>query len=65
MQIVGVLLSVLIYIVFGLIYNGVCYECEGLTNPYWVMETSLSDPVQYLILIITGVLILLPRYGMV
>ena len=30
MQIVGVLLSVMIYVVFGLIYNGVCYECEGL-----------------------------------
>lgn len=61
MQIVGVLLSVLIYIVFGLIYNGVCYECEGLTNPYWVMQNSLTDPAQWLILLLTAVLVLTPR----
>merc|ERR1719445_1919715 len=61
MQIVGVILSVMIYIVFGLIYNGVCYECEGLTNPYWVMQNSLTDPAQWLILLLTAVLVLGPR----
>jgi len=61
MQWFAIALSIGLYVGFGLIYNAVCYNCEGLTNPYWVMETSLSDPVQYLILIITGVLILLPR----
>ena len=61
MQIVGVILSVMIYVVFGLIYNGVCYECEGLTNPYWVMQNSLTDPAQWLILLLTSVLVLGPR----
>ena len=56
MQCVGVLLSVLIYVVFGLIYNGVCSECEGLTNPYWVMQNSLTDPAQWLTLLLTGVI---------
>ena len=61
MQCVGVLLSVLIYVVFGLIYNGVCSECEGLTNPYWVMQNSLTDPSQWLTLLLTGVLVVVPR----
>ena len=51
----------MIYVVFGLIYNGVCYECEGLTNPYWVMQNSLTDPAQWLILVLTGVLVVAPR----
>merc|ERR1719225_1405913 len=61
MQWFAVFLSTSIYIGFGLIYNGVCSECSGLTNPYWVMQNSLTDPAQYLIILLTAVLVLLPR----
>ena len=61
MQWFAVFLSTSIYIGFGLIYNGVCSECEGLTNPYWAMQNSLTDPAQYLIILLTAVLVLLPR----
>merc|ERR1719410_985366 len=61
MQWFAVFLSTSIYIGFGLIYNGVCSECEGLTNPYWVMQNSLTDPAQYLIILLTGVLVVTPR----
>ena len=35
---VSILLSVALYLIFGLVYNAVCYQCAGLTNPYMVMQ---------------------------
>ena len=58
------LISVVLYLGFGLTYNAVCSQCSGLTNPYWVMQNSLMDPVQYLVLVISGILSILPRYIM-
>ena len=57
----AMLTSVVLYLVFGLTYNAVCSNCEGLTNPYWVMQHGLMDPTQYLVLIITALLATLPR----
>ena len=34
----AIVLSVGLYLGFGLIYNAVCYQCQGLTNPYLVMQ---------------------------
>ena len=55
------LTSVVLYLGFGLTYNAVCSNCEGLTNPYWVMQHGLMDPTQYLVLVITALLATLPR----
>lgn len=55
------LASVVLYLGFGLTYNAVCSQCEGLTNPYWVMQHGLMDPTQYLVLVITAILSTLPR----
>jgi len=62
-QITAFLMSIFLYVGFGLIYNGVCYgdKCPGLTSPYWVMQENLADPTQYLLLILTGVLSIMPR----
>jgi len=57
----SIALSIGLYLAFGLIYNSVCSQCEGLTNPYRVMHNSLSDPTQWLVLLLTGVLSNLPR----
>jgi len=57
----AMLISVVLYLGFGLTYNAVCSQCSGLTNPYWVMQNSLMDPVQYLVLVISGILSILPR----
>ena len=77
----AVLLSVLLYLGFGVTYNAVCYQCEGVTNPYQVLHSgvlhctalhctalllqviqhSLADPAQHLLLLLTGVLAILPR----
>ena len=34
----AIVLSIGLYLGFGLIYNAVCYQCQGLTNPYLVMQ---------------------------
>ena len=34
-------LSVGLYLAFGLIYNAACSQCEGLTNPYMVMQVTI------------------------
>merc|ERR1719481_2295894 len=60
----AMLVSIVLYLAFGLTYNAVCSNCAGLTNPYWVMQHGLMDPVQYLVLVITAVLSTLPRVFM-
>merc|ERR1740124_1177074 len=57
----AMLTSVVLYLGFGLTYNAVCSNCSGLTNPYWVMQHGLMDPVQHLVLVITAILSILPR----
>ncbi|XP_049685050.1 phospholipid-transporting ATPase VB [Accipiter gentilis] len=54
--------SVVFYFVFSLIYNAACVICNPPTNPYWVMEKQLSDPIFYLLCLITPVIALLPRF---
>jgi len=57
----GVTVSVVLYLAFGLTYNAVCSQCEGLTNPYLVMQNSLADPTQWAVLLLSGLLSVLPR----
>ena len=38
----SILISVGLYLAFGLIYNGVCSQCAGLTNPYLVMQVRTA-----------------------
>lgn len=54
--------SVVIYLVFSLIYNAVCVACNPPTDPYWIMEKQLSEPTFYLLCLITPAIALLPRY---
>ena len=39
----AIVLSIGLYLGFGLIYNAVCYQCQGLTNPYLVMQVGYDD----------------------
>lgn len=55
------MLSVCLYVTFALVYNGVCVDCAGLSNPFWVMQASLVKPVFWATLLITCVLALVPR----
>ena len=57
----SILISLGLYLAFGLIYNAVCSQCGGLTNPYLVMQHGLADPSQWAVLLITGVVSNIPR----
>jgi len=57
----AMLISVGLYLAFGLIYNAVCSDCAGVTNPFMVMQHSLSDPKHYLVLALTMVVSAIPR----
>ncbi|MEE6478771.1 hypothetical protein FKM82_011992 [Ascaphus truei] len=54
--------SIISYFVVSLAYNAICVLCNEPTNPYWIMEMQMSDPVFYLVCIITPVIALLPRF---
>ncbi|XP_020848013.1 phospholipid-transporting ATPase VB isoform X2 [Phascolarctos cinereus] len=54
--------SFLLYFVFSLLYNAFCITCSSPANPYWIMERQMSDPVFYLVCLLTPVAALLPRY---
>uniref|UniRef100_A0A8C9VW37 Phospholipid-transporting ATPase n=1 Tax=Scleropages formosus TaxID=113540 RepID=A0A8C9VW37_SCLFO len=54
--------SVLLYFIVALIFSAICINCNPPSNPYWIMENQMADPVFYLVCIITTVVALLPRY---
>ncbi|XP_043369835.1 phospholipid-transporting ATPase VD isoform X3 [Dermochelys coriacea] len=54
--------SILLYFVFALTFGATCKTCNPPSNPYWIMEKHMTDPVFYLVCIITTCVALLPRY---
>ncbi|XP_068061762.1 phospholipid-transporting ATPase VB isoform X2 [Anomalospiza imberbis] len=62
LQLVTMICSVAVYLIFSIIYNAACLLCSPPTNPYWIMERQLKDPIFYLLCLITPVIALLPRF---
>ncbi|XP_057891085.1 phospholipid-transporting ATPase VB [Melospiza georgiana] len=62
LQLVAMLCSVALYLIFSVAYNGACVLCSSPTNPYWIMQRQLKDPTFYLLCLITPVVALLPRF---
>lgn len=62
LQLVTMICSVAFYFIFSLIYNAACPVCNPPTNPYWITERQLTDPIFYLLCLITPVIALLPRF---
>ncbi|OWK60308.1 putative phospholipid-transporting ATPase VB [Lonchura striata] len=60
LQLVVMICSVAFYLIFSVIYNAACLLCSPPTNPYWIMERQLKDPIFYLLCLITPVIALLP-----
>ncbi|XP_075901720.1 phospholipid-transporting ATPase VA isoform X2 [Nelusetta ayraudi] len=54
--------SVSLFFTVSLCYNASCPTCYSPSNPYWTMQRLLQDPVFYLLVLITPVAALLPRY---
>ncbi|XP_060692846.1 phospholipid-transporting ATPase VB isoform X1 [Hemiscyllium ocellatum] len=54
--------SIAFYFLVTLVYCAKCVICNPPSNPYWIMQRQMTDPLFYLICLITPVLALLPRY---
>nr|XP_019958653.1 PREDICTED: probable phospholipid-transporting ATPase VB [Paralichthys olivaceus] len=54
--------SVAVYFIVTLAYSAICITCNPPSNPYWILQRQMADPMFYLICIITTVVALLPRY---
>ncbi|KAI3351840.1 hypothetical protein L3Q82_020667 [Scortum barcoo] len=54
--------SVVLFFTVTLAYSGICVTCNPPSNPYWIIQNQMADPMFYLICIITTVVALLPRY---
>ena len=54
--------SVALYFIVTLAYSAICVTCNPPSNPYWILQRQMADPMFYLICIISTVVALLPRY---
>ncbi|XP_068799066.1 phospholipid-transporting ATPase VD isoform X4 [Struthio camelus] len=54
--------SILFYFVFALAFGITCKTYNPPSNPYWIMEKHMTDPVFYLVCLLTTCVALLPRY---
>ncbi|XP_075356136.1 phospholipid-transporting ATPase VD isoform X1 [Mycteria americana] len=54
--------SILFYFVFALAFGATCKTHNPPSNPYWIMEKHMTDPVFYLVCLLTTCVALLPRY---
>uniref|UniRef100_A0A3Q3VSE1 Phospholipid-transporting ATPase n=1 Tax=Mola mola TaxID=94237 RepID=A0A3Q3VSE1_MOLML len=59
---VFILGSVALYFIVTLAYSVICITCNPPSNPYWILQSQMADPMFYLVCIITTVVALLPRY---
>ncbi|XP_015416471.1 PREDICTED: probable phospholipid-transporting ATPase VD isoform X2 [Myotis davidii] len=53
--------SILSYFFFALVFGAMCVTCNPPSNPYWIMQEHLLDPVFYLVCVLTVCVALLPR----
>lgn len=54
--------SVALYFIVTLAYSAVCVTCNPPSNPYWILQSQMADPMFYLICTLATVVALLPRY---
>ncbi|KAK6617728.1 hypothetical protein RUM43_013956 [Polyplax serrata] len=61
-HVISIFASIFLYFSFSLLYNGLCDDCLGLPSNYWVMQMMIVSPVFWLVILLTIVLALLPRF---
>nr|XP_058923242.1 phospholipid-transporting ATPase VD isoform X2 [Kogia breviceps] len=54
--------SILSYFFFALVFGAICITCNPPSNPYWIMQEHMLDPVFYLVCVLTTCVALLPRF---
>ncbi|KAL1116082.1 hypothetical protein AAG570_005577 [Ranatra chinensis] len=58
----SLVLSLGSFYVFCLVYNSVCMQCWGLPSNTWVISSTLGDPSYWLIVLLSTITALLPRF---
>ncbi|CAO2639725.1 Phospholipid-transporting ATPase VD [Lemmus lemmus] len=53
--------SILSYFFFALAFGALCVTCNPPSNPYWIMQEHMLDPIFYLVCVLTTCVALLPR----
>ncbi|XP_048351262.1 phospholipid-transporting ATPase VA isoform X2 [Sphaerodactylus townsendi] len=51
-----------LFFTVALLYNASCPTCYPPSNPYWIMEKLMGDPMFYLTCFVTPTVALLPRF---
>ncbi|XP_054829009.1 LOW QUALITY PROTEIN: phospholipid-transporting ATPase VA [Eublepharis macularius] len=54
--------SIGLFFIVALLYNVSCSTCYPPSNPYWIMEKLMGDPLFYLTCFVTPTVALLPRF---
>lgn len=54
--------SISSYFLFALAFGALCVTCNPPSNPYWVMQKHLLDPVFHSVCVLTVCVALLPRF---
>ncbi|XP_067104194.1 phospholipid-transporting ATPase VB [Osmerus mordax] len=54
--------SVVLYFSMTLVYSALCVSCNPPSDPYWLFQERMADPVFYLVCLLSTVVALLPRY---
>ncbi|XP_029421564.1 probable phospholipid-transporting ATPase VD isoform X2 [Nannospalax galili] len=54
--------SILSYFFFALAFGAMCVTCNPPSNPYWIMQEHMLDPMFYLVCVLTTCIALLPRF---
>jgi len=55
------ILSFLAFWLFAIIINAFWFSFDHPSNPYWVMQNTMTQPIHFITVILTLMLCLLPR----
>ncbi|KAJ7319678.1 hypothetical protein JRQ81_019189 [Phrynocephalus forsythii] len=62
LHVTSCIFSIVLFFIVALFYNASCPICYHPSNPYWIMERLMGDPMFYLTCLITPAVALLPRF---
>ena len=54
-------ISFIIFWMFCIISNAIFFTFDHPSNPYWVMENTISTPIHSCVVLITCIVALMPR----
>uniref|UniRef100_A0A8C6YVV1 Phospholipid-transporting ATPase n=1 Tax=Nothoprocta perdicaria TaxID=30464 RepID=A0A8C6YVV1_NOTPE len=61
-HVIAIVGSILFYFIFTLAFGATCRTSSLASNPYWIMEKHMADPMFYLVCLLTTCVALLPRF---